>query len=123
MACVFASAILATGILEVQAAWPYNSYVSQPYIQPPVLEITTPRTSSPPAPGYLFLGPRFEQPNGTAALIYDQAGNLIWQSPYGFMSNVDVQMLDNQPVLTYWEGTMLNIGGSPFNNDYPSLTD
>ncbi|KAL1970003.1 hypothetical protein VTN77DRAFT_6408 [Rasamsonia byssochlamydoides] len=90
------------------ANWPYWTYTTAPF-QPPNLNISVAGGST-PDPGYIFLGPRGNQPNGTAALIYDQAGNLVYQGPDEVTANVNVQTLFGQPVLTFWTGDMLAIG-------------
>jgi hypothetical protein len=39
-------------------------------------------------------------------MILDEQGNLIWTSPYGHSWGLDMQMLDDQPYLTFcaWPG-------------------
>jgi hypothetical protein len=91
----------------VASNWPYWTYESTAF-RPPKLNITT--AGEAPEPGLIFLGPRGDQPNGTAALIYDQAGNLVYQGPTEETSNVNVQTLYGKPVLTYWSGDVLEVG-------------
>lgn len=105
LSSIWAAAIF-LGLQAAGASWPYNTYVTEPF-QPPQLGVNV---SGTPAPGYIFVGPRGEQPNGTAALIYDQDGSLVYQSPGAVTSNVNVQTLFGKPVLTYWDGDMLTIG-------------
>jgi hypothetical protein len=107
---LFFSFIFSATILLDQALaadWPFWAYKTARF-QPPQLNITT--AGEAPNPGYLFLGPRGVQANGTAALIYDQAGNLVYQGPDEVTANLDVQTLSGQPVLTFWAGTMLEVG-------------
>lgn len=91
----------------IAADWPYWTYTTVPF-QPPKLNITT--AGEAPDPGLIFLGPRGDQPNGTAAMIYDQAGNLVYQGPHEETANVNVQTLFGKPVLTFWSGSILDTG-------------
>lgn len=88
--------------------WPFWSYVTAPF-EPPKLNIFT-AAGSTPDPGYFFIGPRADGVNGTAAMIFDQAGNLVYQGPDEVTANVNVQTLFGKPVLTYWAGTMFSLG-------------
>ncbi|KAJ9200708.1 hypothetical protein DTO166G4_6991 [Paecilomyces variotii] len=91
----------------IAQGWPYLTYKTAPF-QPPQLNITT--SGAPQAPGYLFIGPRGNQAAGTAALIYDQEGNLVYQGPDEVTSNFKVQKLHGKDVLTFWAGDMMSIG-------------
>ncbi|KAJ5669528.1 hypothetical protein N7462_010598 [Penicillium macrosclerotiorum] len=89
------------------AAWPYASYSSIDF-QPPKLEVNTTGTTE---PGYLFLGPRGSiQPAGTAALIYDNEGNLVYEGPEEVTANFRVQQLNGSDVITFWAGDMMSLG-------------
>ncbi|KAI5309534.1 hypothetical protein KEM55_003030, partial [Ascosphaera atra] len=85
--------------------WPWQSFKSSP-ATPPKFNITK---TGPTAPGYLFI-----TPNGvtkaSAPFIMDESGELIWQGPEGTQYNFEPQMLDNQPVISYWNGTFLPDG-------------
>lgn len=89
------------------AAWPYSTYTSMNF-QPPKLEVNKTGTTE---PGYLFLGPRGGvQPAGQAALIYDDEGNLVYEGPEEVTANFRVQQLNGQDVITFWSGTMMDLG-------------
>ncbi|KAJ6095671.1 hypothetical protein N7486_006417 [Penicillium sp. IBT 16267x] len=89
------------------AAWPYSTYKSIDF-QPPQLQINQ---TGPTDPGLIFLGPRGRvQPAGQAALIYDNAGNLVYEGPEEVTSNFMVQKLNGSDVITFWAGDMLGIG-------------
>jgi hypothetical protein len=64
------------------------------------------------APGDLFLAPY--QGKGTPGpMIADQAGNLIWFHPLPkneAATNFQVQQLEGKPVLTWWQGRILEVG-------------
>jgi hypothetical protein len=77
-----------------------------PY-QPPQIQVTKSGTTD---PGYLFVGPRGNKPAGTAALIYDEDGNLVYQGPDQVTANFRVQRLFNQDVITFWAGNMTDLG-------------
>ncbi|KAJ5661931.1 uncharacterized protein N7477_009547 [Penicillium maclennaniae] len=88
-------------------AWPYSTYTSMPF-QPPTLEINQTGVSD---PGYIFLGPRGGvQTAGQAALIYDNAGNLVYEGPEEVTANFRVQTLNGSDVITFWAGDMLSLG-------------
>lgn len=89
------------------AAWPYSTYKSIDF-QPPTLQINQ---TGPTDPGFIFLGPRGGvQPAGQAALIYDNAGNLVYEGPEEVTSNFMVQKLNGSDVITFWAGDMMDIG-------------
>ncbi|KAH1486150.1 hypothetical protein KXV92_006913 [Aspergillus fumigatus] len=86
--------------------WPYMTLQTAPY-QPPQIQVTKSGTTD---PGYLFVGPRGNKPEGTAALIYDEDGHLVYQGPDEVTANFRVQRLFNQDVITFWAGNMTDLG-------------
>ena len=56
---------------------------------------------------YIFLSVIGSEVNSAGPMILDEHGNLIWTSPYGRNWGLDVQMLGDQPYLTFcaWPGT------------------
>jgi hypothetical protein len=79
-------------------------YHSRPDLKPPSMEITT--RSSSVAPGLLFSAP-YSGPGANGPMIFDEAGNLVWFKPLPLgtqATNLQVQQLGSQPVLTYWQG-------------------
>lgn len=102
-----ASSVLSLFAGTIAQGWPYLTYKTTAF-QPPQLNITT--SGAPLAPGYLFIGPRGNQAAGTAALIYDQEGDLVYQGPNEVVSNFKVQKLFGRDVLTFWAGDMMSIG-------------
>ncbi|KAI5293834.1 hypothetical protein KEM52_005137 [Ascosphaera acerosa] len=102
------AAVAATAVLTISGAaaasspktWPVHSYKSST-AAPPVLKVSK---TGPTVPGYLFFAPTGA--TGTnAPFIMDESGDLIWQGPEGGMFNFGPQHLDNEPVLTWWNGT------------------
>ncbi len=86
-------------------------YVSAPTLTPSTVRITTPAKPG-AAAGDLFLAPY--QGKGTSGpMIVDQAGNLIWFKPLPAgktATNFEVQQLFGKPVLTWWQGRVLEVG-------------
>jgi hypothetical protein len=86
-------------------------YVSAPTLTPSTVRI---RTHAQPgaAAGDLFLAPY--QGKGTPGpMITDQDGNLIWFRPlpaHQSATNLQVQQYAGQPVLTWWQGRILEVG-------------
>ena len=50
---------------------------------------------------YIFLSLIGSQVSSAGPTILDEHGNLVWTSPYGRNCGLDVQMLDDQPYLTF----------------------
>ncbi|KAL4804463.1 ASST-domain-containing protein [Aspergillus unguis] len=74
---------------------------------PPQVQVTK---SGATDPGYIFVGPRGNQDLGTAALIYDEDSNLIYEGPHEVTANFKVQKLFNEDVITFWAGNMMTLG-------------
>ncbi len=86
-------------------------YSTAPALTPSTVHITTPAKPG-ASPGDLFLAPY--QGNGTPGpMIVDQGGNLVWFHPLPAgqsATNFDVQPYQGKPVLTWWQGRMLQLG-------------
>ncbi|KAE8367864.1 ASST-domain-containing protein [Aspergillus caelatus] len=102
---VFSTLLLSMGALA-EDTWPYMTLQTADFT-PPQLEVKKTGTTD---PGYIFIGPRGNQPNGTAALIYDEDGNLVYQGPTEVSANFKVQNLYNKDVITFWAGNMMELG-------------
>ncbi|CAI7672734.1 unnamed protein product [Penicillium crustosum] len=88
-------------------AWDYSTYSSMEF-EPPKLEVNKTGTTD---PGYIFLGPRGDvQDAGSAALIYDDTGDLVYEGPEEVTANFMVQKLFGKDVITFWAGDMMSIG-------------
>jgi hypothetical protein len=77
---------------------------SAPSLQAPVVAVTA--RSPATAPGDLFAAP-YAGPGPSGPMIFDEAGNLVWFDPLPTGSeatNLQVQQLNGQPVLTWWQG-------------------
>jgi Arylsulfotransferase (ASST) len=81
-----------------------DHFHSRPELQPPLLAVTS--HSAQASPGDLFTAP-YAGPGTPGPAIYDEAGNLVWFDPLPksvSATNLQVQQLGGQPVLTWWQG-------------------
>ena len=79
-------------------------FASAPTLQPPVLSVTAKTGAT--APGYIFAAP-YNGPGPSGPEIFDDSGELIWFHPLAqetSAANLQVQMYDGHPVLTWWQG-------------------
>ncbi|RAH67223.1 arylsulfotransferase family protein [Aspergillus aculeatinus CBS 121060] len=86
--------------------FPYVGYRTAAFL-PPQLKVTKTGATD---PGYIFVGPRGNQGLGTAALIYDEDGQLVYEGPPEVTANFRTQRLYNEDVLTFWAGDMTDLG-------------
>ena len=86
-------------------------YVSAPTLTPSTVRITTPAKSS-ASPGYLFLAP-YQGAGSPGPMISEQNGSLVWFHPLPSgeeSTNFQVQQYQGKPVLTWWQGHILEAG-------------
>lgn len=86
-----------------------QSFVSAPNLHPPA--VTIERAGS-TAPGHLFAAP-FLGPAQYGPMIFDNDGTLVWFHPLpaGLQAtDFKVQRYHGRPVLTWWQGRMLDLG-------------
>ena len=77
---------------------------SRPDLRPPAIAVTA--RSPGGAPEYMFAAP-YSGPGPGGPMIFDEAGNLVWFDPIApnlASANLQVQQLNGQPVLTWWQG-------------------
>lgn len=86
--------------------WPFSTFSTGPWT-PPQLEVNK---TGDVDPGLIFIGPRGNQEAGTAALIYDNDGNLVYQGPDQVTANFRTQKLYGRDVITFWAGDMTDLG-------------
>ncbi len=110
---------IAQQVVVSQKQFPINSgdphavqrYSSAPTLTPSTVRITTPAGSG-ASPGDFFLAPY--QGEGTPGpMIVDQSGNLVWFHPLPAgedATNFQVQQYRGKPVLTWWQGRILEVG-------------
>ncbi len=86
-------------------------YSSAPTLTPSTVHITTPAARG-ASPGYLFMAP-YQGDGSPGPMIVDQAGNLVWFHPLpagDTATNFEVQTYEGKPVLTWWQGRVLEVG-------------
>lgn len=84
------------------AAEDVRKFYSRPDLMPPVVEVT--RSAGRPGAGYVLITPG-------GPLIVDNRGRPVWYRPVPHAStNLRVQLLRGQPVLTWWEGEITHYG-------------
>ncbi|KKK15464.1 hypothetical protein P175DRAFT_0449908 [Aspergillus ochraceoroseus IBT 24754] len=98
--------VLLLSLEAVADNWPFMTLRTEPFL-PPQVQVTK---SGPTDPGYIFVGPRGNQELGTAALIYDEDANLVYQGPREVAANFKVQKLFHEDVITFWAGEMTDLG-------------
>ncbi|MGH9046453.1 MAG: arylsulfotransferase family protein, partial [Acidimicrobiales bacterium] len=86
-------------------------YSSAPSLTPSTVSITTPAKAG-ATPGDLFLAP-YQGKGSPGPMISEQDGQLVWFHP--LPANVDatnfqVQQYEGKPVLTWWQGRILEVG-------------
>ncbi len=86
-------------------------YITAPALTPSTVRITTPARPG-GAPGDLFLAP-YEGQGSPGPMIVEQNGNLVWFQPLPAgetATNFQVQQYHGEPVLTWWQGRVLEVG-------------
>jgi Arylsulfotransferase (ASST) len=86
-------------------------YISAPTLTPSTVKITT--AAKPGAsPGDLFLAP-YQGAGSPGPMISEQNGSLVWSHPLPAgedSTNFQVQQYEGKPVLTWWQGRILEAG-------------
>ena len=86
-------------------------YSTAPTLTPSTIDITTPAKAG-AAPGDLFLAP-YQGVGTPGPMIAEQNGSLVWFHPLPAgeaATNFRVQQYDGKPVLTWWQGRILEVG-------------
>ncbi len=86
-------------------------YSTAPSLQPSTVQILT-HAKAGASPGDLFLAP-YQGKGMAGPMITDQSGNLIWFHPLpadDAATNFKVQQYEGKPVLTWWQGRILEVG-------------
>jgi hypothetical protein len=86
-------------------------YSTAPTLTPTTLDVTT--AAKPGAtPGYLFMAP-YQGVGTDGPMIAEQNGSLVWFHPLAAgeeATNMQVQQYEGKPVLTWWQGRILEVG-------------
>lgn len=80
--------------------WPLQSFKTTSY-QPPAFNVTKVGQTE---PGYLIFAPFDRARNATVPLIYSDDGQLVFHGPSEGAYSLRPQILNGEPVLTYWTG-------------------
>jgi len=86
-------------------------YSSAPGLTPSSVSVTTPARPG-ATPGDFFLAP-YQGQGSPGPMIVDQGGSLVWFHPLGAgeeATNFQVQQYEGKPVLTWWQGRILQVG-------------
>jgi hypothetical protein len=86
-------------------------YSSAPGLTPSTVSITTPAKAG-ASPGYLFQAP-YQGKGSPGPMISEQNGGLVWFHPLPAgddATNFQVQKYEGKPVLTWWQGRILEVG-------------
>ncbi len=86
-------------------------YSTAPTLTPSTVRITTPAGPGATA-GDLFLAP-YQGEGSPGPMIVEQSGNLVWFHPLApgeSATNLQVQQYRGKPVLTWWQGRVLEVG-------------
>jgi hypothetical protein len=86
-------------------------YTTAPSLAPSTVQITTPAKPA-AAPGYLFMAP-YQGVGAAGPMIAEQNGQLVWFHPLPAgeaATNFQVQRYEGRPVLTWWQGRILEVG-------------
>src|SRR4051794_12403740 len=92
----------------------------------PRLTVVTQKAGA--APGYVFVGPK-AGPGPQGPMIYDGNGKLIWYHPINPRQSAfdfRVQQYDGKPVLTWWQGKVIQPGeglglGAIYDSSYTRI--
>jgi hypothetical protein len=86
-------------------------YSTAPSLTPSTVTITTPAKPG-AAPGDLLMAP-YQGEGSPGPMIVEQNGSLVWFHPLPAgddATSLRVQQLDGKPVLTWWQGRILEVG-------------
>ncbi|MGH9128883.1 MAG: arylsulfotransferase family protein [Acidimicrobiales bacterium] len=96
-------------------------FVSRPDLTPPRVTLARPRPPHPattPSARYIFVTPKGYQTTGpgqAGLMVLDREGKLLWFMPKLATSespfDLQVQTYQGKPVLTWWQGTVVNGSG------------
>jgi hypothetical protein len=83
------------------------TFRSRPDLSPAAVEVTTTQVHDDTASGYIFAA--FKEGIGDhGPIIFDDLGQLVWYGRYGSARNFKMQYYQGRPVLTWWEGKVVD---------------
>ncbi|KAJ4340762.1 hypothetical protein N0V95_007404 [Ascochyta clinopodiicola] len=96
-----ASAISVITQNNTTSTWPWQTFKSLPGLEPPQLSINKTGTTS---PGHIFFPISGHEAHNYSLVIYQEDGELIWQSGYGDYAAFRPTTLFGEPVLAFFSG-------------------
>ena len=82
------------------------AFRSRPDLSPAAVEVTTTQAHDDTAPGYIFAALK-EGTGDHGPMIIDDLGQLVWYGEYGSARDFKMQYYQGRPVLTWWEGRII----------------
>jgi EmrB/QacA subfamily drug resistance transporter len=100
-------------------------YVSAPDLKPPIIRATIPTNSAKLAPGYILTANFYDLNHPpmigqSGPLILDNRLQPVWFKPVpedDVAGNLNLQVYDGKPVLTWWQGTITTTGDTETGED------
>ena len=92
------------------ATTPARHFHTRPDLKPSAVAVS----GASDQPGYLLVAPSWSNVTHAGRLILDGHGEPVWYAPYplfGLATNLKVQSYRGQPVLTWWEGIVVDYYG------------
>src|ERR671917_2290328 len=86
-----------------ERVWDFRS---RPDLSPAAIEVTTTQAHDDTAPGYIFAALK-EGIGDYGPMIIDDLGELVWYGKYGSARDFKMQYYKGRPVLTWWEGRVI----------------
>jgi hypothetical protein len=82
------------------------AFRSRPDLSPAAVEVTTTQAHGDTAPGYIFAALK-EGIGDHGPMIIDHLGQVVWYGKYGSARDFKMQYYQSRPVLTWWEGKII----------------
>jgi hypothetical protein len=92
------------------ATSPVRRFRTRPEFKPSAVAVS----GATDQPGYLFVAPSWSDVTQSGRLILDDQGEPVWFAPYhlfNLATNLKVQSYRGEPVLTWWEGIVVDYYG------------
>lgn len=86
----------------------FQTFITEPQFNPPVFAVN--KSGAELAAGLLMFTPIQVTNQDSAPMIMTDSGDLVWNGPAAASTNLLVQALDGQPVISYWSGLPIKIG-------------
>jgi hypothetical protein len=84
----------------------FQTFITEPTFQPPVFDVD--KSGAELANGLIVFTP--VQGVDSAPMLMTDSGELVWNGPNVISTNLFVQSLHGQPVISYWSGKAITLG-------------